>query len=278
MEKAKILYINQEVYPYVRESKEAMVGRYLPQAIQEAGSEIRMFTPRFGCINERRNQLHEVLRLSGMNIVINEADHPLIIKVSSIQAARMQIYFIDNEEYFHKKNMLVDRNNAPYADTDEKLIFFARGVLEAIKKLSWIPDIVHCNGWFTSLVPFYIRKAYHDHPAFSKVSIVSSVFPGKGYEGAMSGDLLGKLQSDKMAVKDINTKYAPFTYEKLCQFGIDYSDGVVFTDKTSAVASGLVKAVTAAKKPTLDYPGESGFAPACNRFYEKFLSGESNEK
>ncbi|MDE5606405.1 MAG: glycogen/starch synthase [Bacteroidales bacterium] len=271
MENAKVLYINQEVYPYVRESREAMVGRYLPQAVQEAGSEIRMFTPRFGCINERRNQLHEVLRLSGMNIVINEADHPLIIKVSSIQAARMQIYFIDNEEYFHKKNMLVDKNNAPYADTDEKLIFFARGVLEAIKKLSWIPDIVHCNGWFTSLVPYYIRKAYRDHPSFLNVKILTSVFPGKGYEGPMSGDLMERLRSDKMATKELGEKYAPFTYEQLCQFGVDDSDGVVMTAKSAHIAPPLAKAVTAAKKPTLTYPGEATFAAACGKFYEKFV-------
>lgn len=268
MENAKILYINQEVYPYVRESREAMVGRYLPQAVQEAGSEIRMFTPRFGCINERRNQLHEVLRLSGMNIVINDADHPLIIKVSSIQAARMQIYFIDNEEYFHKKNMLVDKNNAPYADTDEKLIFFARGVLEAIKKLSWIPDIVHCNGWFTSLVPYYIRKAYRDHPSFLNAKIISSVFPGKGYEGAMSGNLTERLRSDKMPVKDYE-QYAPFTYEKLCRFAVEYSDGVVMTEKNANIAPELAKAVSAAKKPTLVYPGETTFASACGKFYEK---------
>ncbi len=274
MEKAKILYINQEVYPYVRESREAMVGRYLPQAIQEAGYEIRMFTPRFGCINERRNQLHEVLRLSGMNIVINESDHPLIIKVSSIQAARMQIYFIDNEEFFHKKNMLVDRNNAPYADSDEKLIFFARGVLEAIKKLSWIPDIVHCNGWITSLVPFYIRKAYHDHPAFSKVKIVSSVFPGKGYEGVLPGDLMGKLQADKMPVKEFGDKYLPLSYDNLCVLSTDYSDGVVYTDKASAMMSGLTKKVGAVKKPTLEYADETKFPAACAKFYEKLIPHE----
>lgn len=271
MEKAKVLYINQEVYPYVRESKEAMVGRYLPQFIQEAGSEIRMFTPRFGCINERRNQLHEVLRLSGMNIVINEADRPLIIKVSSIQAARMQIYFIDNEEYFHKKNMLVDKNNVAYGDTDEKLIFFARGVLEAIKKLSWIPDIVHCNGWFTSLVPFYIRKAYHDHPAFANVKIISSVFPGKGYEGGLEGDLLGKLQADKASAKDIAANYTPFTYDKLCLFAAAYADGLVLTDKTATLDQPLYRALTALKKPTMTYPGEERFTSACGKFYEKLM-------
>ncbi|MDE5703988.1 MAG: glycogen/starch synthase [Bacteroidales bacterium] len=271
MEKAKVLYINQEVYPYVRESREAMVGRYLPQFIQEAGSEIRMFTPRFGCINERRNQLHEVLRLSGMNIVINEADRPLIIKVSSIQAARMQIYFIDNEEYFHKKNMLVDKNNVAYDDTDEKLIFFARGVLEAIKKLSWIPDIVHCNGWFTSLVPFYIRKAYHDHPAFANVKIISSVFPGQGFEGSLEGNLLGKLQADKATAKDIAARYEPFTYDRLCLFAAAYADGLVLTDKTAALDQPLYKALTALKKPTLTFPGEEGFASACGKFYEKLM-------
>lgn len=272
MEKTKILYVNQEVYPYVRESKEAMVGRYLSQGIQEAGNEIRMFTPRFGCINERRNQLHEVLRLSGMNLVINETDHPLIIKVSSIQAARMQIYFIDNEEYFHKKNMLCDKAGNPYPETDEKLIFFAKGVLEAIKKLSWVPNIVHCNGWFTSLVPMYLRKAYKDHPAFVNAKVITSVFPEKGYIGDMTGDLFGKLRSDKVNVKEFSDKYNTFPSEQLSKFAIDYSDGVILTDKSSNFDPEIIKHAKSLGKTVMNYPGEEDFVASCGKFYEKILS------
>src|SRR3989339_2127568 len=161
MEKTKVLYISQEITPYLPESKMSIIGRQLPQGIQEKGKEIRTFMPRYGCINERRNQLHEVIRLSGMNLIIDDTDHPLIIKVASIQAARMQVYFIDNEDYFQRKFVLQDKNGAFFKDNDERAIFFARGVLETVQKLRWSPDIIHCHGWFTALVPLYIKKSFN---------------------------------------------------------------------------------------------------------------------
>ena len=144
MAKKKILFISQEIMPYLPESEMAHIGRYLPQGIQEKGKEIRTFMPRYGCINERRNQLHEVIRLSGMNLIINDTDHPLIIKVASIQAARMQVYFIDNDDYFQHRQMVADENGVEYTDNDERAIFYARGVLETVKKLRWCPDVIHC--------------------------------------------------------------------------------------------------------------------------------------
>ena len=152
------------------------IGRYLPQGVQEKGREIRTFMPRYGCVNERRNQLHEVIRLSGMNLVINDADHPLIIKVASIQAARMQVYFIDNEDYFQRKAVLHDADGNEFEDNDERAVFFARGVLETVIKLRWAPDIIHCHGWLTSLVPLYIKKYYYNDPLFQNSKLVYSVY------------------------------------------------------------------------------------------------------
>src|SRR5512138_1560307 len=161
MESRKVLFISQEITPYLGETKLSKIGRYLPQGIQERGKEIRTFMPRYGCINERRNQLHEVIRLSGMNLIIDDTDHPLIIKVASIQSARMQIYFIDNDDYFQRKGTVADDDGSEYADNDERCIFFARGVLETVKKLRWTPDIIHCHGWITALAPLYIKKVYN---------------------------------------------------------------------------------------------------------------------
>src|SRR6187402_1738512 len=155
MRKARILFISSEIYPYLEMNEQSKIARFLPQGIQERGKEIRTFMPRFGCINERRNQLHEVIRLSGMNLIIDDADHPLIIKVASIQAARMQVYFIDNQEYFERKFILTDKKGDHFADNDERAIFFCRGVIETVKKLGWAPDVVHCYGWMTSLMALY---------------------------------------------------------------------------------------------------------------------------
>ena len=157
MEKTRILFISQEITPYLPETEMSKTGRLLPQGIQERGNEIRTFMPRFGCINERRNQLHEVIRLSGMNLIINDTDHPLIIKVASIQAARMQVYFIDNEDYFQRKALLHDNSGKFFEDNDERAIFFARGVFETVKKLRWSPDLIVCQGWLTSLVPLNLK-------------------------------------------------------------------------------------------------------------------------
>lgn len=172
----KVLFITQEITPYVAETPLSWTGRHLPQAVQESGREIRTFMPRWGGINERRNQLHEVIRLSGMNIIIDDTDHPLIIKVASIQAARMQVYFIDNDDFFHRRNELSDTDGTEYTDNAERAVFYARGVLETMKKLRWRPDVIYCQGWISAIAPLYVKTAYHDEPSFADVSVVYSPY------------------------------------------------------------------------------------------------------
>src|SRR5512136_2047178 len=207
MEKTNILFVHQEITPYLNESPMGLVGRYLPQGIQERGKEIRTFMPKFGCINERRNQLHEVIRLSGMNLIIDDTDHPLIIKVASIQSARMQVYFIDNDDYFQRKHTVSDSSGKEFDDNDERALFFARGVIETVRKLRWSPDIVHCHGWLTSLIPIYLRKLYSDDPVFNKLKTVYSVY-NNGYKKPLKSSLYEKLAADgieKSALKVIKS-------------------------------------------------------------------------
>lgn len=172
----KILFVNSEIFPYLPESPIASVGRYLPQGIQERKNEIRSFMPRYGCINERKNQLHEVIRLSGMNIIVGDVDRPLVIKVASISAARMQVYFIENDDFFKRKQLAFDEHGKFFADNAERAVFFARGVLETTKKLRWAPDIIHCHGWISHLLPAYLKKAYKDDPIFAQSKIVLSLY------------------------------------------------------------------------------------------------------
>jgi starch synthase len=176
MEKKKILFVTQEISPFLPKSEVASTSRRLPQGIQEGGKEIRVFTPRFGNINERRHQLHEVIRLSGLNLVINDNDHPLIIKVASVSAARMQVYFIDNDEYFKRKSTLKDDKGEFHADNDERSMFFCRGVLETVKKLGWQPDVIHCHGWMSGLMSLYLKNVYNKDPHFAGTKVVYSVY------------------------------------------------------------------------------------------------------
>ena len=173
MASRKILYVCQEIMPYLPESELSGLSRRLAQAMQERGNEIRTFMPRYGCINERRNQLHEVIRLSGMNLIIDDNDHQLIIKVASIPSARIQIYFIDNDDYFTRKAVLTDAEGEEFADNDERAIFFARGVLETVRKLNWSPTIVHCMGWMSAVTPIYLKKVFNDDPLFRDVKVVA---------------------------------------------------------------------------------------------------------
>ena len=197
MKSVKVLFVSQEITPYLDETNMSVVGRNLPQGIQERGKEIRTFMPRWGCINERRNQLHEVIRLSGMNLVIDDTDHPLIIKVASIQSARMQVYFIDNEDYFQRKNILTDSKGAYFADNDERAIFFARGVLETVKKLRWAPDIIHCHGWFPAFLPILIKRTYKEDPVFAKSKVVYSVYDD-AFDTPLNAKVKSKLQLENI--------------------------------------------------------------------------------
>lgn len=168
----KILFVTQEMIPFVPETETAQMGRFLPQAVQEKSREIRSFMPKWGTINERRNQLHPVIRLSGINIVVDDIDNPLVIKVASIPAARMQIYFIDNDDFFEKRKLAVDEEGKEYEDNAERAAFYARGVLETIKKLKWSPDIIHCIGWMSSFLPLYLKTAYAEEPSFRDCKVI----------------------------------------------------------------------------------------------------------
>ncbi len=247
------------------------IGRHLPQGTQERKKEIRTFMPRYGCINERRNQLHEVIRLSGMNLVIDNTDHPLIIKVASIQSARMQIYFIDNEDFFQRKFVLTNKSGEYFADNDERAIFFTRGVIETVKKLGWAPSLVHCNGWFTSLMPFYLREVVKDNPMFSDTRIVYSIY-NDGFPGQLSAGMHKKMKTKGLG-KDVLEKYAEPSHETLSKIAMDYSDGIIFGDKE--IDPVLEKYARDSGKPLLEYQDKDHYIDAYNQFYDEILVSES---
>ncbi len=267
MENTKVLYISQEITPYLPESKMSLIGRHLPQGIQETGKEIRTFMPKFGCINERRNQLHEVIRLSGMNLIINDTDHPLIIKVASIQAARMQVYFIDNEDYFQRKQMLKDDNGDYFEDNDERAIFFARGVLETVKKLRWSPDIIHCHGWFTGLIPLYIKKAYNEDPLFANSKVIYSVY-NDDFDKPLKKDFKDKILFENITNNDVKLLKEP-TFTNLSKLAIETSDATIIGSE--AINSELSSFIKDSGKPYLDYHNEDEYIDAYSTFYDKIL-------
>lgn len=268
MKAKKVLFITGEMVPFVPENSKSLMGRYMPQAIQELGHEIRTFTPKWGVINERRNQLHEVIRLSGMNLIIDDTDHPLIIKVSSIQAARMQIYFIDNDDYFMKRTMAVNPNGEEYKDNGERAIFYARGVLETVKKLGWTPDVIHCHGWITSLAPLYIKTAYKDEPSFHDAKVVFSA------SAPELKDDLGQHFAQCIPFKDAKME----DFQELCgerlghtelsKIAVKFSDGVILDDKD--VNSEITDYAKSLNIPLLDYQGED-YKEAYSKFYDSLM-------
>lgn len=227
MRKARVLFVSQEITPYLDETHIGKIARRLPQAIQEKGREIRTFMPKYGSINERRHQLHEVIRLSGMNIVIDNADHPLIIKVASIPTARMQVYFIDNDDYFQRKSILNDKaTGKQFDDNDERLIFFNRGVIETAKKLGWSPDVIHCHGWFTGLMPLYIKKAFTEDPLFAETKIVYTIYD-EAYTKSLHKKIAEKAVIDGVSKKDLK-HLEDASYINLMKLAIDHADGIAF--------------------------------------------------
>ncbi len=267
MEKKRVLFVNQEITPYLPESAMSKIGRYLPQKVQESGKEIRTFMPRYGLINERRNQLHEVIRLSGMNLIIDDIDHPLIIKVASIQQARMQVYFIDNEDYFHRKSIFKNGSGKFHKDNDERAIFFAKGVLETVKKLGWAPDVIHCNGWFSSLLPLFVKTAYKDSPIFAEAKVIVSLYNDdfserlkKGYEQKM---IMTGLENDDFG------HYSEGTFVSLIKGAIDHSDALIAGSPD--INPEILEYAKASGKPMLDYQGEEDYYGAYNEFYDKII-------
>ncbi|HZL10395.1 MAG TPA: glycogen/starch synthase [Prolixibacteraceae bacterium] len=267
MEKKKVLFISSEIIPYLPETEMSKRSRYLPQGIQERGKEIRTFMPRYGCVNERRNQLHEVIRLSGMNLIIDDTDHPLIIKVASIQSARMQVYFIDNEDFFQRKHVLKDSKGNEFADNDERAIFFARGVLETVIKLRWAPDLIHCHGWLTSLVPLYIKKAYNDDPLFVNSKVVYSAC-NDDFKKPLDVNFRNKLKMNKISNEDTELVDEP-SYVNLSKMAIQYSDAVI--QGSPKINSELTEYIESSGKLFLDYQPENAYIDAYNDLYDKML-------
>lgn len=261
----KILFINQEIDPYIPNTDMAVMGRDLPHAMQEKGYEIRTFMPKWGTINERRGQLHEVIRLSGMNLIINDTDHPLIIKVASIPTSRLQVYFIDNDDYFTKRNMEQDESGIPYPDNGERAIFYARGVLETVKKLRWTPDVVVCQGWISAVVPFYIKKAYNEEPSFANSKVITCL-----YADTLQGDF-GDNFKDCVEFRDakaslLNKYSKKFDFKELGKLAIDYSDGIIASSKV--VNKDLLDYAKTNNIPVMDYPGEE-YAEPYREFIDK---------
>ncbi|MCK9156441.1 MAG: glycogen/starch synthase [Paludibacteraceae bacterium] len=269
MEATKILYIAQEITPYLPESEVANECRQLPQAIQEKGREIRTFMPKFGCVNERRNQLHEVIRLSGMNLIIDDSDHPLIIKVASIQAARMQVYFIDNDDFFQRKSTVSD-DNGEFMDNEDRSIFFVRGVLETVKKLRWTPDIIHCHGWMTALAPLYVKKAFNTDPFFKNSKLVYSVYNDE-FKNPFSNRFGEKLKIDGVENSDISSILGKdVSFAELSKFAIDYSDAVV--QGSEIVDEEILKYANSKGKLLLPYYScEKGYEEV-NSLYDQVLA------
>ncbi len=254
-EPVKILYITQEINPYIKETEIADICRQFPQHTIEKGCEIRTFMPCFGHINERRNQLHEVQRLSGLNVIIDDNDHPLIIKVATIQAARMQVYFIDNEDYFHRNGIAKDKEENFFDDNDERIIFYVRSVLETIKKLRWTPDIIHINGWIASLAPLYIKKTYASDPFFANSKIIYSVYKDDFEcpirEGFDNRALLNDIEPQDVEI----LKGEILKTENLHKLAINYSDGIICGSDT--ISEELESYIKEKNIPYLPYQGEN---------------------
>ncbi len=270
MKKAKVLFVSSEITPYLEENPISIIGRKLPQGIQERGREIRTFMPRYGCINERRNQLHEVIRLSGMNLIINDNDHPLIIKVASIQSARMQVYFIDNEEYFQRKLTYVDKEGKLFEDSDERAIFFCRGVIETVKKLGWAPDVIHCHGWMTSMLPLLVKQSYKEDPIFAESKIVYSIYDD-GFEGQLNAKTAQKLKMEGMSDKDLKHYKNP-NYINLTKSAIDFSDGII--RGSEAIEREINSYLRSSGKPVLEYQNPEEYMDAYSEFYDEVLEEE----
>lgn len=267
----KILYASSEILPFLPQTDMSYISRHLPQAVQESGGQIRLFMPKYGCINERRNQLHEVIRLSGMNIIIKDIDRPLIIKVASISTARMQVYFIDNEDYFQRKFIYKDDNQGFFPDNDERGIFFARGVLETVKKLRWKPSLVHCHGWLSHLLPLYLKKAYRNDPLFTNARVVVSLYNDLTTE-SFNENMRSKIIVPGIETKDVELLEEP-TAMNLTKMALRYADGVILANRS--VDDSLIEYAKSRKIPILPFVDpqdpESTYISDYNRFYDQIL-------
>ena len=265
MQDKKVLFVSSEVVPYLAENEVSTMSYDIPRMVVEQGGQIRIFMPKYGNINERRHQLHEVIRLSGMNLVVNDMDMPLIIKVASIPKERIQVYFIDNDEYFKRKATFTDEDGVLFPDNDERAIFFVKGVIETVKKLNWVPDIIHVHGWLASLLPLYIKFCYQNEAIFSDSKIVTSVY-GKSFEGELNNELLQKILFDQIPADLVESLSSP-NYHNLMKIAINHSDGVIIASQK--VDKTLTNHIQQSSKPFLPFTPKEGIFDAYKDFYNK---------
>ena len=273
MAKGRILFVSQEIMPFSNENCTSSLGRYLPAKTQEMGREIRVFMPIFSSVAERKHQLHEVIRLSGMNLIVNNCDHQLIIKVGSIPTARMQVYFIDNDEYFTgRTNAVLDNGTLP-GDSDEELLFFSRGTLEAVRKLAWQPHLIYFSGWFTSMIPFYVRRINKENAFFSGTKMVITLMNDR-FEGPIGGELERKMKTDGATAKDLRL-YGETNYLGLMKSAITYSQGVIIGSPNADPE--LVAFAKENKRNVLDYiEDRDEFYARINKFYDSLIGKIEN--
>jgi len=270
MQDKRVLFISAELVPYLAENDMSTMSFEAPKMINSTGGQTRIFMPRFGNINQRRHQLHEVIRLSGLNMVVNDLDMPLIIKVASIPKERMQVYFIDNEDYFKRKAMYSDEDGNLFEDNDERAIFFAKGVIETVKKLNWAPDIIHINGWLACLLPVYLKNYYGNEPLFANSKIVTSVY-NTTFEGELDKNMIKKVMFDGIDEERIEELKTP-NYNNLIKLALNYSDGIIVG--SSDIPEDLKAYIAKQDKPILDYHSIEEFAQAYQNFYLKDILNE----
>ncbi|OYU83629.1 MAG: glycogen synthase [Flavobacterium sp. BFFFF2] len=268
MEDKRILFVSAEVVPYLAENEISTFSYDVPKMVNDLGGQIRIFMPRYGNINERRHQLHEVIRLSGMNLVVNDVDMPLIIKVASIPKERIQVYFIDNDEYFKRKATFTDEEGRMFEDNDERAIFFAKGVVETVKKLNWVPDIIHVHGWMAALLPVYMKHFYKNEALFENTKIVSSVY-SSGFEGTLNAGLHQKMLFDDIPESAIQWLNQP-GYAQIIQTCIDHSDGIIIASED--LNSDLTKYIESSEKPFLPFVPKDQMQATYPDFYSQILS------
>ncbi|CAH0337588.1 Glycogen synthase [Flavobacterium sp. CECT 9288] len=263
MKDKRILYVSSEVVPYLAENEVSLMSYDVPKMINDQGGQIRIFMPRYGNINERRHQLHEVIRLSGMNLVVNDLDMPLIIKVASIPKERIQVYFIDNDDYFKRKATFADEEGVMYSDNDERAIFFAKGVVETVKKLNWVPDIIHVHGWLAAMLPVYMKHFYKNEALFSETKIVTSVY-SQSFDGTLDVEMINKVKFDGVPEDAIADLEIP-NYENIIKTTIKHSDAVIIA--SDSLTPSLTKFIESSGKPFLPFAPKDAFAEAYTNFY-----------
>jgi starch synthase len=267
MDKKRVLFISQEITPYLCETEISTRCRNLPQGIMEKGKDIRIFMPKYGCINERRNQLHEVIRLSGMNMILDNLDYPLIIKVASLQPVRMQVYFIENEDYFPKKTFMHELDGEEFEFHDERAIFFCRGVLETVRKLGWAPNIVHCHGWMSALVPMYLKKAFAEDPIFDNTKVVYSVYDQESNveidnDMARKSIITGVNEDDVQLIKQASV-------DTLHQLAIKYADAIIMGSEK--ISDDLNTFIVDSDKYVITHQSDEEFIDSYDALYDELL-------